>query len=50
MIRTSLVLATLLLSTTPLLAQTIVGRATVIDGDTLEIRGTRIRFQGKFIS
>ena len=44
MIRTSLVLATLLLSATPLLAQTIVGRASVIDGDTLEIRGTRIRF------
>lgn len=44
MIRTSLALAALLLSATPLLAQTIVGRASVIDGDTIEIRGTRIRF------
>lgn len=46
MIRTSLVLAALLISATPLLAETIVGRASVIDGDTLEIRGTRIRFHG----
>ena len=25
---------------------TIVGRASVIDGDTIDIRGTRIRFSG----
>jgi endonuclease YncB( thermonuclease family) len=46
MIRTSIALAAFLLSATPLLAETIVGRASVIDGDTLEIRGTRIRFHG----
>lgn len=44
MIRTSVALAALLLSFSPSLAQSIVGRASVIDGDTLEIRGTRIRF------
>jgi endonuclease YncB( thermonuclease family) len=31
-------------------ANTIRGRASVIDGDTLEIAGKRIRFHGKFIS
>ncbi|MDQ8732449.1 thermonuclease family protein [Bradyrhizobium sp. LHD-71] len=31
---------------TPAHAQTISGRATVIDGETLEIRGTRIRLYG----
>jgi endonuclease YncB( thermonuclease family) len=46
MIRTSLALAAILLSATPLLAEPVVGRASVIDGDTLEIRGTRIRFHG----
>jgi endonuclease YncB( thermonuclease family) len=46
MIRTTLALAAIALSATPLLAEPIVGRATVIDGDTLEIRGTRIRFHG----
>lgn len=46
MIRTSVALATFLLSAPPLLAETVVGRASVIDGDTLEIRGTRIRFHG----
>jgi endonuclease YncB( thermonuclease family) len=46
MIRISLALAAVLLSPTPLLAETIVGRASVIDGDTLEIRGIRIRFHG----
>lgn len=35
-----------LLLTTPALAEPIVGRATVIDGDTLEVRGTRIRLHG----
>jgi len=43
MLRTSLALAALLLSVAPSSAQSIVGRASVIDGDTLEIRGTRIR-------
>jgi endonuclease YncB( thermonuclease family) len=32
-----------LLIATPALADPIVGRASVIDGDTLEVRGTRIR-------
>lgn len=31
---------------TPALAEPIVGRATVIDGDTLDVRGTRIRLHG----
>jgi endonuclease YncB( thermonuclease family) len=35
-----------LLITTPALADPIVGRASVIDGDTLEVRGTRIRLHG----
>ena len=43
MIRISFALAALVASATPLAAQTITGRASVIDGDTLEIRGTRIR-------
>ncbi len=43
MIRPILAFATLLLSANSLVAQTITGRASVIDGDTLEIRGTRIR-------
>lgn len=43
---TALALATLLLSATALLAEPLVGRASVIDGDTLEIRGIRIRFHG----
>ena len=30
----------------PLLAQDIVGRASVIDGDTIEVRGVRIRLSG----
>jgi len=44
--RTCLVLAAFLASASPTLAETIVGRATVIDGDTLDIRGTRIRLHG----
>ena len=36
----------LLLLTTPALAEPIVGRASVIDGDTLDVRGTRIRLHG----
>lgn len=31
---------------TPALADPIVGRASVIDGDTLEVRGARIRLHG----
>lgn len=31
---------------TPAVADPIVGRASVIDGDTLEVRGTRIRLHG----
>ncbi len=46
MIRTSLALAADLLSATPLLAETVVGRASVIDGDTIEIRDQRIRLFG----
>lgn len=41
-----LVFFSLLISATPVLADQIVGRASVIDGDTLEIRGTRIRLHG----
>ncbi len=44
--RASLALITLLLSATPILAEPLVGRASVIDGDTLDIRGTRIRLHG----
>lgn len=43
---THLVLAGLLISATPVLAEPVVGRASVIDGDTLDIRGTRIRLHG----
>ncbi|WP_457094317.1 thermonuclease family protein [Microvirga sp. P5_D2] len=39
-------LLTALVSLTPALADTVVGRASVIDGDTLDIRGTRIRLHG----
>jgi endonuclease YncB( thermonuclease family) len=35
--------ASILLTSTPANAETIAGRATVIDGNTLEIRGERIR-------
>jgi endonuclease YncB( thermonuclease family) len=41
-----LLLTAALLSAAPAHAQTITGRATVIDGGTLEIRGTRIRLAG----
>ena len=37
---------TLLLLTSPALADPIVGQASVIDGDTLSVRGTRIRLHG----
>lgn len=43
--RTRFVLALLLL-TAPALAEPIVGRASVIDGDTLDVRSTRIRLHG----
>ena len=36
----------LLFLTTPALADPIVGRASVIAGDTLDVRGTRIRLHG----
>ncbi|GJD93446.1 hypothetical protein [Methylobacterium iners] len=36
----------LLFPATPALAEPIVGRATVIDGGALEVRGTRIRLHG----
>ena len=35
-----------LLATSPAFAKPIVGRASVIDGDTLEVHGTRIRLHG----
>jgi endonuclease YncB( thermonuclease family) len=41
-----LIFAGLLVSTTPVLAEPLVGRPSVIDGDTLDIRGTRIRLHG----
>jgi len=44
--RPFLVLAALLMSASPSLAETVVGRATVIDADTLDIRGKRIRLHG----
>ena len=43
MIRVSLVLACFALLLTPLSAAPLVGRASVIDGDTIDIRGARIR-------
>ena len=39
-------LLSLLLLTTLALAEPIVGRASVIDGDTVDVRGTRIRVHG----
>lgn len=44
MIRT--ILAAILLSTSPAAAQTFAGVASVIDGDTIEIHGQRIRIHG----
>lgn len=41
-----LFLAALLLLTAPAMAGDIVGRASVIDGDTISIHGTRIRLDG----
>ena len=46
MIRVSLVLACFALLLTPLSAAPLVGRASVIDGDTIDIRGARIRLHG----
>lgn len=43
-------LLTLLLLTTPALIALIVDRATVIDGDTLDVRGTLIRLNGVNVS
>ncbi|KQT53644.1 nuclease [Methylobacterium sp. Leaf456] len=41
-----LAFAVLLCATTPAIAEQVVGRASVIDGDTLEIRSERFRLQG----
>jgi endonuclease YncB( thermonuclease family) len=42
-----LLLATLIsILAAPAIAQTIIGQASIIDGDTLEIHGTRIRLSG----
>lgn len=41
-----LFLAALLLLTAPALAGDIVGRASIIDGDTISIHGARIRLDG----
>ena len=41
-----LALAVALLTCAPALAEPIVGRASVVDGDTLDIRGTGFRLQG----
>uniref|UniRef100_UPI001E4ABB8C thermonuclease family protein n=1 Tax=Microvirga roseola TaxID=2883126 RepID=UPI001E4ABB8C len=46
MIQAVLALAAIFVSAVPLSAEPIVGRASVVDGDILEIRGTRIRFHG----
>ena len=46
MVRALVLLAALVLSAHPAAAEAIAGRASVIDGDTLEIRGTRIRLHG----
>ena len=43
---TSLLITVALFAATPSVAAEIVGTATVIDGDTIEIRGQRIRFHG----
>lgn len=40
------ILVAFLLATAPAAAEPITGRASVIDGDTIEIRGQRIRFNG----
>jgi endonuclease YncB( thermonuclease family) len=42
----ALALAALLAMSAPAAAQDIIGLATVIDGDTIEIHGQRIRFWG----
>jgi endonuclease YncB( thermonuclease family) len=42
----AILLTAALLSAAPAHAQTITGRATVVDGATLEVRGTRIRLAG----
>jgi endonuclease YncB( thermonuclease family) len=44
--RTHIALVFALVLATPAVAETIVGRASVIDGDTVEIRGQRIRLSG----
>ena len=46
MVRALVLIAALVLSAHPAAAEAIAGRASVIDGDTLEIRGTRIRLHG----
>ncbi|CAO4149058.1 thermonuclease family protein [Methylorubrum extorquens] len=44
--RLSFAIILLAISGTTASAETITGRASVIDGDTLDIRGTRFRLQG----
>lgn len=46
MIRRRLLVILMLVSVSPALAEPIVGRASVTDGDTIEIRGIRIRLHG----
>lgn len=41
-----LILAVALLATAPVFAAEITGRASVIDGDTIDVQGVRIRFDG----
>lgn len=41
-----LALAAFLALATPSIASDVIGRASVIDGDTIDIQGTRIRFDG----
>lgn len=45
-LRTVLIVAAMLLAVTPTVAEDIVGRASVIGGDMIEIHGTRIRLWG----
>jgi hypothetical protein len=46
MVRALIVGVMLALVVSPAAAQTVTGRASVIDGDTIEIRGERFRLQG----
>lgn len=46
MVRALIVGVTLALAVSPAAAEAVTGRASVIDGDTIEIRGERFRLQG----